>query len=38
MTHHFPYLGYLDEVFEFDPYLFCSFDFHILLFHPNYFK
>jgi hypothetical protein len=36
--HHFPYLGHLDEVIEFDPYPFCLFDFHILFLHPNYFK
>ncbi len=37
-THPFLYLGHLDEVFEFDPYSFHPFGFHILLLHPNYFK
>jgi hypothetical protein len=37
-THPFSYLGYFDEVFEFDPYPFRPFNFHILLLHFNYFK
>jgi hypothetical protein len=37
-THPFPYLGHLDGVLQLDHCQFCSFDFNILLFHPNYSK
>jgi hypothetical protein len=37
-THPFLYSGYFDEGFEVDLYPFCSFEPHILLLHPNYFK